>query len=428
MLSFGLSEMASGDAASILSSLTEMLYDICDIFDTKDREKNFAKLICSFKTTMSDLGSVNPLFNSKFKEMRELLLPKVIEHWDSLTIEQKNEFKDMSNFFCKLHLLANFATETDKVLDSFEKIALSDAHENTFAFKSFESGVARLIRTACKAFHKRGSDEAGVVGYFNSFLNGKGEDRCMFASFLGNRFNILFYNGAALYYHSKSIKEFLCQWPNPNNLLKAVKEDISNILFLAESRALGIFDKLITGPLWRLIEEKKNILSMNKYLFRLKMKLSDLCKDASPMLNATPVFDPRDVEIHKDKLYEKLFEDTGNIEFDVLVQQSLEIISHTFLIILERQAIDQLPGGKYWNSDDQIQKAAENVPTTNKASESDFAILDLLIRTKPNAKIQTIQAYTMWYRNKTLAWLDAKSEEKRNILIETASHSVEKMK
>ena len=110
------------------------------------------------------------------------------------------------------------------------------------------------------------------------------------------------------------------------------------------------------------------------------------------------------------------------------MQQSLEKISHAFLIILERQAIDQLPGGKYWNSDDQIQKAAENVPTTNKASESDFAILDLLIRTKPNAKIQTIQAYTMWYRNKTLAWLDAKSEEERYILIETASHSVEKMK
>jgi E1A/CREB-binding protein len=428
MLSFGLSELASGDAASTLSSLTETLDDICDILDTKDREKDFAKLICSFKTTMSDLGSVNPLFNNKFKEMRELLLPKVIEHWDSLAIEQKNEFKDMSNFFCKLHLLTNFATETDKVLNSFEKLALSDNHEDVFAFKTSESGAARLIRTACKAFHKRGSDEAGVAGYFNSFLIGKGEDKCMFAPFIGNRFNILFYNGAALYYHSESIKEFISQWPNPNNLLKAVYEDISNLLFLAESRALGIFDKLITGPLWRLIEENKNILSMNKFLFRLKMKLSDLCKDASSMLNQTPVFDPRDVKIHKDKLYEKLFEETGNIEFDVLVQQSLEIISHAFLIILERQAIDQLPGGKYWNSDDRIQKAAENVPTTNKASESDFAILDLLIRTKPNAKVQTIQAYTMWYRNKTLDWLDAKSEKERYFLIEKASHSVEKMK
>ncbi|XP_047126660.1 uncharacterized protein LOC100206568 [Hydra vulgaris] len=80
MLSFGLSELASGDAGSTLSSLTETLDDICDVLDTKDKEKDFAKLICSFKTTMSDLGSINPLFNSKFKEMRELLLPKVIEH------------------------------------------------------------------------------------------------------------------------------------------------------------------------------------------------------------------------------------------------------------------------------------------------------------------------------------------------------------
>ena len=29
---------------------------------------------------MSELGSVNLLFKSKFKEMRGLLLPKVIEH------------------------------------------------------------------------------------------------------------------------------------------------------------------------------------------------------------------------------------------------------------------------------------------------------------------------------------------------------------
>ncbi|XP_065679669.1 uncharacterized protein LOC136094052 [Hydra vulgaris] len=126
MLSFGLSELASGDAGSTLSSLTETLDNICDVLDTKDKEKDLAKLICSFKTTMLDLGSVNPLFNSKFKEMRELLLPKVIEHWDYLTIKQKNDFKDMSNVFCKLHLLTNFATETDKVLNLFEKIAMSD--------------------------------------------------------------------------------------------------------------------------------------------------------------------------------------------------------------------------------------------------------------------------------------------------------------
>ena len=49
------------------------------------------------------------------------------------------------------------------------------------------------------------------------------------------------------------------------------------------------------------------------------MKLSDLCKDTSPMLSQTPIFDLKDGKIHKDKLYEKLFKETGNKELDVLV-------------------------------------------------------------------------------------------------------------
>ena len=61
-----------------------------------------------------------------------------------------------------------------------------------------------------------------------------------------------------------------------------------------------------------------------------------------------------------------------------MTQQSLEVIFHAMLIILERQCVDQLPGGKYWQPRESIAMAATNVPTTNKASESDFAILDLL--------------------------------------------------
>ena len=56
-LSFGLTEMAGGDAASTLQCLTETIDDICDVLDESDKEFNYSKLICSFKTTMSDLGS-----------------------------------------------------------------------------------------------------------------------------------------------------------------------------------------------------------------------------------------------------------------------------------------------------------------------------------------------------------------------------------
>ena len=68
------------------------------------------------------------------------------------------------------------------------------------------------------------------------------------------------------------------------------------------------------------------------------------------------------------------------------------------------------------------------MPTTNKASKSDFAVLDLLVRTKPNASVQTIQALTMWYRNKTLGWLDEKSEVEKEELFESARKNFSKMK
>ena len=115
-----------------------------------------------------------------------------------------------------------------------------------------------------------------------------------------------------MYFHSKDILEFFQNWPNQNNLLLAVKEDISDKLYLAEVRALGIIDKIIIGPLWRIIELQKCILEKNPLLLTLKMKLSELCKnESSIMILKTPTFSPSNVNIHKDILYNKLFEETN---------------------------------------------------------------------------------------------------------------------
>ena len=129
------------------SVFSETLDDICDVMCNKDKEHNFANLVGSIKNTMSDLGPVNPLFNRQLQSLREKLLPKVIENWENLDHMQRNDFIDMGNYFCKLHLLVNFATETDKVLNSFEKSLLSDSYETIFAFTTKESGAVRLVRT-----------------------------------------------------------------------------------------------------------------------------------------------------------------------------------------------------------------------------------------------------------------------------------------
>ncbi|XP_065669266.1 uncharacterized protein LOC136088717 [Hydra vulgaris] len=223
-LSFGLSEVVGKDAATVLQNFTNIVDDICDVVSNSATEKeiNFAKLITSIKSTMSDLSSVNPLFNSQLKTLREKLLPIAISYWDFLSSNVKDNMKDIGKEF----------------------------------------GAVRLVRTTCKAFHSRGSEEAGVASWFNSFLSSR-NDKSYFVPFIGNRFNILYYNAAALYYHKDAITEFLNAWPNPNNLLKAIKEDITNLVFIVEVRALGIIDKLLTGPMWRIIESLDSILLLN---------------------------------------------------------------------------------------------------------------------------------------------------------------------
>ena len=53
------------------------------------------------------------------------------------------------------------------------------------------------------------------------------------------------------------------------------------------------------------------------------------------------------------------------------------VLFHAILIILERQCIDQLPGGKYWNTNDNIKSMVQNVLSTNKMFEGGSGMIDL---------------------------------------------------
>ena len=429
-LSLGLSEVVNSDAESLMKTFLENMSDISDIMEG-DKEKNLGSLVASIKNTMSDRAAVNPLFQSKLNVFRNELLPKAIENWDNLSKKEQEQMKEMV-FFCHLHLLSNFATETSKVLKGFEKCMLLDDYENKFAFETSETTPIQLIRLVSKAFHPRGSDESGVSSYFNSHLKKIDQSqKNKIDSFIGNRFNVIYRNGAAVYFHKDHILDFLKEWPHPNNLLKAVNELIDNPFNLACIRALGIVDKILTGPFWRIIEGVDHILVMNKYLSLLKAKLDRLYKDARPILNKQEfIFDESDdlVEITRDDVYEKLFEETGSSEFDELTCKALEQIFYAILLILQRQAKDQLDGGIYGKPSKLQLISASNVPAHNKASESDFAIFDLLIRLKPSANTDTIGSLIMWSRNKTGDWLDSKSPEERTRLMDIASASAEKMK
>ena len=97
------------------------------------------------------------------------------------------------------------------------------------------------------------------------------------------------------------------------------------------------------------------------------------------------------------------------------------------LLILERQAKDQHPGGRYYEPSVTDQMRASSVPTTNTCSERDFAQLILLMRLKPSAPTIAYEAIIMWSSNNTSEWLNDMPSLKKSEILEVARSAPQMM-
>ena len=400
---FACQPMASGTTDAVIACFENRVGELADALHVAkgdSAKQHYATLIASIKSTMTDQGPGMPQFSEKLQSIRSHLLPVAYQKWDELPSEVKDTTKEFCTFYCKMHPLINFATECDKVLKGFEDVATSG--KNVHTFLTAEAGVTRLVRTSSKAFHRRGCDKSGVEEFFTPYVQKQFDSKNHLVHYIGNRANILFEGAAAAFYHLHHMDSFLQLLPDPNQLLKAVQEDLEEPIFVAELLALGIIHKIITAPFWHIIKTSPNVLSMNPTLRKLQLALQKFSEDATPLFEGTPVFDDEVAPIIKDDIYECLFEVAHNPARETMCIQALELLCISMLLILERQCEDQLPGGIYWEED--VEKWS-NVPATNMVGERDFAVLDLLVRQKPAARTTSLEALIMWGHNKTSSWL-----------------------
>ncbi|XP_014676897.1 PREDICTED: uncharacterized protein LOC106816789, partial [Priapulus caudatus] len=270
----------------------------------------------------------------------------------------------------------------------------------------------------CKTFENHGSESAGVMSPFAAYLDNK----VHLTKFKGNRFNVIFYNAAAAYYYMDSFRSFLEVWGSGNLLLEAVKKDLESPVYVAGIRALGIIDKIITGPLWRLINSEGNIGAVLSYLDVMEEKLKVWSSDASELVAGRVVmFDEGVAEVHRDGMYETMFTDTDDIQHNIYTQEALEIILTHFQLSLHRCTHEMRTRMK---SDRGYRDAAAKVPATNVASERDFGQLDMLMRQRPNARTINMEATILYANNKTADWLDTLDIHHKERYINTAISSV----
>ena len=194
-----------------------------------------------------------------------------------------------------------------------------------------------------------------------------------FISFKRNQFNVFFYNGGILYYIHDHLLHFFDIVKDDNKLPKAVLSDLQIQSYLCGCRALGLINKFVTGPLWRLLESEIHILDLNKHYQKICSLFFDLSADASEFMLGNVIFF-ENIQISKDGIYSSLL-----LPSDILdepTKQCLEIIFGSLCIVTRRILNDHLKDGKYANPCEQLYIETVSVSTTNSIAERDFGMLD----------------------------------------------------
>lgn len=418
----GLRHIFSGTAQTTLETLTEILDDLNVVQSKVGSSDVSSKIISKVKNTMSDRHAAEKLFSEILAEYRADILPEIVTGWASLSNEEKDEMVRMNNFFCSLHFLVGLATTADETLKVWE----STVQGNNATVDGRSSGTQRLIRTACKAFHHRGSEQAGCSTYFRAYLRRKGISKIPLASFVGNRFNILFYDAAGVFYLREHMSDYLrkAHGSRLNQLLQAVLSDLETDHLVTGCRALGIIDKLITGPFWRYLQlSNVSILEMSDLYSTMITKFEEWSNDARVVIKDQPMV-YEGWSLSRDDSFELLFE-SDDAEENVALLELLQLLFKSFAITIQRLVADHLPGGEFHGvTNPEIVKETLSVPKTNISPERDFAILDRLMAQKPNATHIALEALILFSQNKTIDWLRLKSSAERERLLQAARNLV----
>ena len=330
------------------------------------------------------------------------------------------------NFFCGLHSLVHFAETCAKAVCEVEKDVYpekSPISPGSFN-KDGESGTLRLIRTASKAFARGADEKSGChlafVTSISDFLKENKIRSLKLVPLRGQRFNILFHNAGQVYLLHKKMSCFLSGF-TLNRLTKSVAFDLKVPTYIAGCKALGLISKLVSTPLWNLLENKNiNILDMNKYYLMLKNGLEDAAENVSDFMTGK-VKPLGDVEIKEDIVYECL---TESGEYDNECEMFVSVILAALAKYVSTKFKDFLPGGIYSDPTDEMKAKVVSVEKHNKFSERIFVYYDNLLRFKPHISTLASEAYVAFSINKTGQWLKEMSEEDSNAIVAAARKEV----
>ena len=287
----------------------------------------------------------------------------------------------MFNFYCGLHLLVNIVELMDSIFKQWESTRLGTQLQ--------ESGILRVVRNASKAFASGADNKNGAYLEFATYIRRKGVHNLQINSFLDNRFNIVFHNGGVIYCLRDRIVSFLEDVKSEgkpsslNWLLASVLSDLKVNEHVVGLRALGIFNKFITAPLWKLLECKTmHILDMNEHYQGLVEYLEWVATSVEKTGELlTGEYVPISVELKNDATWVALVSQSHQ---DALTVSLLMQMCAGVCKLLNEKVKDHLDGEQYHDIDESRDELKSVLPH-HKLPELVFGYLDWLLTHSQNA-------------------------------------------
>ena len=183
--------------------------------------------------------------------------------------------------------------------------------------------------------------------------------------FLGNRFNIIFLNDAGVFYLYSFLVDFLNNLSLDYKLMSAVYHELQVLHFRVACQALGLIDKYITGPFWRMMVKEKEVLDISKHYQKRYTFFNDCFLDATPFLEGRNSLFP-DLVWEDERLASLLCFNYGpNVK--LMLKQCLELIFGGCVSISQKLE-DRLYGSKYAAPDQNLCQESVFVTTANTKS------------------------------------------------------------
>lgn len=425
----GVRQLVTKSGQDVMNVLQEILTDINDV--SKTVESDISKtILLNIVSTMSDRAATQAKFNSLLEDFRTNVLSETMaEKWCALSEAEQLSISKLNNFFCGLHALVHIAETANECLKICEPILLDGKGPTSdmTVYRISESGTLRLVRTCCKAFSCGGDEKSGVYGpcsiFCKDYLSQHHMKSVPLGRFRGNRFNILFANAANCFFLHGQMKQFL-EKEQTNRLLKSIFNDINTPVYVAGLKALGLVSFFITIPLWNLIENKNiHILDMCRHCIQLIDYLQAAMLDLHHFILGHFVLPFSESDFTNNAQFQSLLEPN---EHDGKVIVVLEHLLAGICATLQKLFKDFLEGGRWSQCSTSVHEKTKSVPKSNLFCESVFGHIDRIMREKPNASLIAQESYIMFCHNKTMEWLNNKTDAEKYELLKDARHDVSK--